>query len=152
MENFPYSTETSVRFRDTDAMGIAHHAVILSYLEEARTAYLVEALDLDGLEEISFTIARVECDYRAPATYGDRLKTGVRVTDIGDRSFEMAYRVEQAHSGEPVAEAKTVQVQYDYESGTSAPLPEDFGRRLAGMDACGSDEGTDQTSKDTETS
>lgn len=152
MEHYPYSAETSVRFRDTDALGMAHHAVILSYLEEARTAYLVDALDLDGLEEIAFTIARVECDYRSPASYGDRLTTGVRVTEIGDRSFEMEYRVEQADSGELVAEAKTVQVQYDYDRGTSAPLPEDFGRRLADFEANRSGGATrEETSTGTET-
>lgn len=152
MVRFPYSTETSVRFRDTDAMGMAHHAVILSYLEEARTAYLVDALDLDGLDEISFTIARVECDYRSPASYGDRLTTGVRATDIGDRSFEMEYRVEQADSGTVVAEATTVQVYYDYERGASAPLPEDFGRRLDDFEAERPEDATEQTSKRTESS
>lgn len=130
MEDFPYEVEISVRFRDTDAMGMVHHGVILSYLEEARTAYVVELFDLDAIEEIPYTIARVECDYRSPAEYGDVLTAGVRVTDVGDRSFEMEYRIAQGDTGELVADATTVQVQYDYDRGRSAPLPEDFGRRV----------------------
>ena len=35
-----YVHELRVRFAETDAMGVVHHAAYLPYLEEARVAYL----------------------------------------------------------------------------------------------------------------
>ena len=37
---YPFSHEIRVRFAETDAMGIVHHAAYLPYLEETRVAYL----------------------------------------------------------------------------------------------------------------
>ena len=40
MEGYRFSTEVTVRFAETDAQGIAHHASFLVWLEVARIAYL----------------------------------------------------------------------------------------------------------------
>ena len=42
MDGFSFSTEVRVRFAETDAQGIAHHASFVVYLEVARVAYLQE--------------------------------------------------------------------------------------------------------------
>src|SRR5919107_1161786 len=39
-DEFPFRVEVRVRFAETDAMGVVHHAAYLPYLEEARVAYL----------------------------------------------------------------------------------------------------------------
>ena len=40
MEGFSFSTDVRVRFAETDAQGIAHHAAFLVWFEVARVAYL----------------------------------------------------------------------------------------------------------------
>jgi len=42
MDGFNFSTEIAVRFAETDAQGIAHHASFVVWLEVARVAYLAE--------------------------------------------------------------------------------------------------------------
>jgi acyl-CoA thioester hydrolase len=42
MEGFNFSTEVVVRFAETDAQAIAHHASFVVWLEVARIAYLAE--------------------------------------------------------------------------------------------------------------
>ena len=42
MQGFSFSTEVLVRFAETDAQGIAHHASFVVWLEVARVAYLTE--------------------------------------------------------------------------------------------------------------
>ena len=78
-------------------------------------------------------MARVECDYRSPASYGDVLSVGARIPQVDDRSCVMEYRVEQSESGTLVAEAETVQVFYDYEAESAMEVPEHFRRRLRGV-------------------
>lgn len=126
MDDALYTSTSEVRFRDTDAMGIVNHAVIVSYLENTRTEYLFDVLEIDGVEEINFLIARVECDLRSPVRYGDTVRCGIIIPSLGNKSFTMGYRLEQESTGRLVAEAETVQVFYDYERETSIAVPEDF--------------------------
>src|SRR5512136_1453397 len=105
-----------VRFRDCDPMGHVNNAVYLTYLELARFEYwkTAEIGRLGG--EVSYIIARVEIDFRAPATTGDVLDIGICVTRLGRSSFSMAYEM-RGPDRRVVATAKSVQVAYDYAAG-----------------------------------
>jgi acyl-CoA thioester hydrolase len=125
VEGFDYVHRESVRFRDVDAMGHVNNAVFLTYLEEARIAYLLKF----GAEVESMILARVEIDFRAPLRMGDEIEIGVRPSNVGTKSFGLEYEV---RSGETLAaEAKTVIVSFDYESGRSVDLPQAWREALA---------------------
>lgn len=135
MKGYDYVTKSFVRFRDTDPMQMTNHAVVFSYLETARTEYMKALLGFEKVRDIPYLMAHVECDFRSPSSYGDVLKTGVRISEIGSKSFTMEYRVEQADSGRLVAEAETVQVFYDYDNEEPTSAPPDFRERVASFDA-----------------
>ncbi len=60
---------------------------------------------------------------------GDEIEIGVRPASVGTKSFELEYEV---CSGDTVAaEAKTVIVSFDYESGRTTELPESWREALA---------------------
>ena len=67
-----FEHEIDVRFRDCDALGHVNNAVYLTYLEQARFAHWQRLTGTSGIPR-TFILARVECDYRAQATVGDRL-------------------------------------------------------------------------------
>jgi acyl-CoA hydrolase len=69
-------------------------------------------------------IARAECDYRAPAVFGDELEIRMHVGAIGRSSFTLVYEIVNADSGRKVADGKTIMVSYDYQVGKSVPLPD----------------------------
>jgi acyl-CoA thioester hydrolase len=125
VEGFDFMHRETVRFRDVDALGHVNNAVFLTYLEEARIAFLVPL----GAEVSNMILARVEIDFRAPLRMGDEIEIGVRPANVGTKSFELEYEV---RSGDAVAaEAKTVLVSFDYESGRSIELPESWREALA---------------------
>ncbi len=125
MEGFDFVHREKVRFRDVDAMGHVNNAVFLTYIEEARIAYLLR-FDAGVTDMI---LARAEIDFRAPLRAHDEIEIGVRPAGIGTKSFELEYEV---RSGAAVAaQAKTVIVSYDYESGRSVELPESWREALA---------------------
>ncbi len=125
MQGFDFIHRETVRFRDVDALGHVNNAVFLTYLEEARIAFLVPL----GAEVSNMILARVEIDFRAPLRMGDEIEIGVRPANVGTKSFELEYEV---RSGDEVAaEAKTVLVSFDYESGRSIELPESWREALA---------------------
>lgn len=131
MQTFDYEHEIEVRFRDCDLLGHVNNAVYLSYLEQARVGYWQRLSGSAGVPR-SFILARAECDYRAPATLGDRLVVRVAVASIGRTSFTLDYEVLNARTRQVVVTAKTVQVMYDYTAGRSIPIPEHLRARLAG--------------------
>lgn len=115
----------TVRFRDVDSMGHVNNAVFLTYLEEARIAFLLPL----GAEVSSMILARVEIDFRAPLRMGDVVEIGVRPATVGTKSFELEYEVRSR--GVVAAEARTVIVSFDYESGRSIEVPESWREALA---------------------
>jgi acyl-CoA thioester hydrolase len=125
VDGFPFVQRETVRFRDVDAMGHANNAVFLTFLEEARIAYLQRF----GAEVEDMILARVEIDFRAPLRSGDEIEIGIRPAGVGTKSFELEYEV---RSGDTVAAAaKTVIVSYDYETGRSVDVPDTWREALA---------------------
>ena len=120
MWRFEYELE--VLFRDCDPLGHVNNAVYLTYLEAARFAWWRNTFGARGLTEHGFIVARVEIDYRKAALPGDRLLVRLRVEDIGRSSFKVGYEILNARTRELVAEAKSVQVAFDYAQGKSVPI------------------------------
>jgi acyl-CoA thioester hydrolase len=121
--DFVYRHRLSVRFRDCDAMGHVNHAVYFTYLEQCRLTFWREVTGAPS-PHTRVIIARAECDYRAPAVFGDELEIGVRVGEIGRSSFALVYEISDVRTGRSIAAGKTVMVSYDYQAGTSVQLPE----------------------------
>lgn len=130
-----YRHQLEVRFRDCDPLGHVNNAVYLTYLEQARFAHWrdVWGFDLEGLPDDApgVILARAEVDYRRPARYGDRLEVRISLDRIGRSSFTYIYEVVD-QNGATVAEAKTVQVMYDYAAGRPVPLSDEMKARLQG--------------------
>jgi acyl-CoA thioester hydrolase len=125
VEGFPYVHRETVRFRDVDELGHVNNAVFLTYLEEARIGFLVPK----GAEASGMILARVEIDFKAPLRTGDELEIGVRPVGVGTKSFELEYEI---RTGDTVAaEAKTVLVSFDYETGRTVEVPQAWREALA---------------------
>lgn len=98
MDGFRFSTEVTVRFSETDAQAVAHHAEYLVWYEIARIDYLAR---FDGgypalLEAgVDATTVEAHVGYRAPARFGDRLRIGARCLDVRGARFRFEYAVER---------------------------------------------------------
>ena len=122
-------------------MGHTNNAVYLTYLEQARFAHW-RALWGFGSPQLppgmpGVILARVECDYKRAARYGDVLEIRMRVAEIGRTSFRYEYEIVD-DQGRTVLVAKTVQVMYDYQAEKPVPIPDDIRalllKRLPGAD------------------
>jgi acyl-CoA thioester hydrolase len=118
-----YRHRLQVRFRDCDAMGHVNHAVYFTYFEQCRLTFWREQTGAPS-PHARVIIARAECDYRAPAHFGDELEIRLEVAEIGRSSFTLRYQITQVTSAALVAVGSTVMVAYDYPSGKSVPLPD----------------------------
>jgi acyl-CoA thioester hydrolase len=85
-----------VRFADTDAMGVVHHANYLAYFEAGR----VEAMRQIGVDYASvvarglhLVVIQANVHYVKPAHFDDVLEVETRVADIGAARFTFTYRM-----------------------------------------------------------
>ena len=116
-------------------MGHANNAVYLTYLEQTRFAHW-RSLWGHGTEEArqgvpGVILARVECDYRRPARYGEVLEVRMKIAEIGRSSFRYEYEIVD-EQGRTVLTAKSVQVMYDYAAEKSVPIPDSIRALLTG--------------------
>src|ERR1700679_2721060 len=82
--NAVFEHEVSVRWRDVDGLGHVNHAVFLTYLEEGRDAFYVQALGRDP----HYVVARVEIDMRAEIRYLERqLQVRIEGERVGTTSL-----------------------------------------------------------------
>src|SRR5947208_16888011 len=125
--------EVRARFRDIDPMRHVNNWVFLTYVQQARVAFLADAGAATGLEDMNLIIARVEIDFKAPVRLGQEVEISVRASRFGTKSFDLDYelRVEC----ELVAEAKSVQVAYDYARREPVPVPAAWREKLTAIPA-----------------
>ncbi len=135
-ERFPVVAPIQVRFRDMDAMGHVNNAVYLTYLEMGRMAYYMALFGPEvSPRDFNFILARVEVDFRSPVHLGEEIFVGTRVERVGNRSFHFAYEIREGKSGRLVAEARSVQVMYDYQKQRPMDaIPEEFLARLEALE------------------
>jgi acyl-CoA thioester hydrolase len=118
-----------IRWRDVDDYGHVNNAVFLTYLEEARDRLIGS---LFGARSWDFVIVRVAIDYRSELNQGDgEAIVRCRVTGFGTSSVRTAEEVRKA-DGTLAAEAESVVVTRDPETGHSRPLTEDERATLEG--------------------
>lgn len=121
----PFVHTETVRFRDVDALGHVNNAAYLTYLEQARIAFLAPM----GADQTGMILARAEIDFRAQVGFGDEVEIEVRPLRVGTKSFELGYTLRVR--GAIVADAKTVLVAFDYSAGQAVPVPDSWRNALA---------------------
>jgi acyl-CoA thioester hydrolase len=114
-----------VRFAETDAQGIAHHAAFVVFLEVARVAYLeryaggYQAIRDRGIEALT---TEVFVRYHRAAYFDERLTVWTRCTGLQGARFRYEYRIERA--GELVAEARTSHATVERETYRPTRVPD----------------------------
>jgi acyl-CoA thioester hydrolase len=99
VKGFANGYEVTVRFAETDAQGIAHHASFVVWLEVARVAYLAEHaggyrwIQEQGVEALT---TAVHVRYVATAAFDDILTIWTRCVDLRGARFRCEYNVMRA--------------------------------------------------------
>lgn len=141
MSAYPVEIEIPVRFRDLDGMGHVNNAVFSTFLESARVGYWQrlhpgEPLEVSP-EAIPFILARTEIDFRAQIPFeppGGAVRVRTRCPRIGTKSFELEYLIESADGEVLYAEARSVQVCFDYRANETVPVTDELRRRVAAFE------------------
>jgi acyl-CoA thioester hydrolase len=138
-EGFHNAHDVRVRFAETDAQGIAHHASYVVWLEVARVAYLADhaggyrSIREQGIEALTIG---VRVDYRAVAVFDDVLTVHVRCVDLRGARFRYEYRIER--EGELIATAETLHAIVDGATMRPTRIPPWFAESVARAESASS--------------
>ena len=105
-------------------MGHANHAAYFTYMEECRLTFWRALTGRASPPQVRVILAHAECDYRAPAHFGDELEIRMRIGEVGRSSFTQLYEIAHGADERRIAEGKTVMVCYDYQSAKAMAIPE----------------------------
>ena len=124
MDGFAFSTDVRIRFAETDAQGIAHHASFVVWLEVARVGYLAahaggyQAIRDGGVEALTTEVC---VRYHRAAYFDETLTVGTRCRDVRGARFRYEYRLER--DGELVADGYTLHATVDRETYRPTRVP-----------------------------
>lgn len=102
----PNITELTVRYAETDCMGVVHHAVYPVWFEVARTDYIKSAgMSYAEMEKggVMLPVAGISCRYRQPARYDDALLIEARISRLTPARIEFEYTVTRKGETEVLA-------------------------------------------------
>jgi acyl-CoA thioester hydrolase len=124
-------TPIRVRYAETDAMGIVHHAVYPVWMELGRSDLLRELgqsyADWEA-RGVMMSVAELRVRYRAPARYDELVEVRTRVKEAGRRKVIFAYDV--LRDGTRLAEGESLHVVTGSD-GRARVMPEDLLRLIS---------------------
>ncbi|MBX3412531.1 MAG: acyl-CoA thioesterase [Pirellulales bacterium] len=91
-----HEIEFRVRYKETDAMGVVHHANYLTYFEMGRVELLrANGGDYRKMEEegLFLVVARMNCSFHRPARYDDVVRLRTTTTRVTGAKIEHEYQL-----------------------------------------------------------
>ncbi len=95
-DRFVAETSLFVRYAETDAMGIVHHASYIVYFEEGRSHYARQrGSDYADFERSGhyLAVAEVNARYIKPMKYGDRVIIRCWIEEMKSRGLTFSYEI-----------------------------------------------------------
>jgi acyl-CoA thioester hydrolase len=125
-DRFVAETRFTVRYAETDAMGIVHHSNYIVYFEEGRSAYARQR----GTPYSSFErgghyllVSEVTLRYGKPARYEQELIVYTWLEAMKSRGLTFAYEITDAASGEVLVTGQTKHICVTHD-GKVSRIPE----------------------------
>ena len=133
MSQFRFYHPIEVRYGDLDPQGHVNNAKYLTYFEQARIAYWIDMgffTTDQSFMEIGVILADVHLTYLEPVYFGQKIKVGVHVARLGNKSMTWEQNVVDAQSGKELAKAEIVIVAYDYRREKTIPIPQEWREKI----------------------
>ncbi len=129
-----HTLDITVRFAETDLMGVVHHASYIVWFEAGRVAWMGAA----GLPYVqisnagyNFAVTDVQCRYRAALRFGDPVQVITRLVSLRSRQVEFSYEVVNSETGLLCASGSSSHICVD-NSGSMTRIPDWVAEGLTG--------------------
>lgn len=101
----------TVRYAETDQMGVAHHSNYPIWFEVGRTDFIKKmGLPYTIIEEngAMLPLLELKCTYKSSAKYEDEIVVKTRIKEYTGARIRFHYEVSKAGDEKPIAEGETL--------------------------------------------
>ena len=133
-ENGWFVVPYEVIFRDLDVFGHVNNAVFITYFEIGRTRLWFDLTGAREANEISFIVARAECDFRLQVGL-EQIEIATRIGEMRNTSFDFLYEIWKGPGREVAASGKVVTVLYDWKRRSKVAIGDDLRKKVAALQA-----------------
>ncbi|MCG7580932.1 thioesterase family protein [Mycolicibacterium sp. OfavD-34-C] len=121
---YGYFLPITTRWMDNDVYGHVNNVTYYSYFDTVANHFLITegGLDIHHSPVIALVVES-HCSYRAPVAYPDRLRAGLRVDKLGNRSVTYGVAIFTDTDTEAVAHGQFVHVFVDRETRRAVAIP-----------------------------
>jgi len=131
--DFRFFHPLRVRYSEVDWQGIVFNAHYLTYLDVAVTEYFRNiGLDYKQLAQegkMDMALVKTTLEYKSSAMFDDELDIGVRISHVGNTSYNVEFEIYKTGLEDLVLIGQTIYVNYNPVKRKSEPVP-DFFRSL----------------------
>ncbi len=110
-------TEVTVRYAETDQMGVVYYANYLVWFEVGRGAWCrakgFHYRDMEEQDHRLLMVAEATCRYKYPARYEDEIVIRTAVASASDAVIRFQYEIRNKNSGQLLATGATAHVFTD---------------------------------------
>lgn len=117
------STPIQTRWMDMDPFAHVSNSVFVAYLEIGRVDYCKRRLNVKGIFDVPFILARIEIDLKKSIEIHHQVEVQTSVIRIGNKSWDFQSKIIETNTKEIFAVAKTIQVAFDHVNKSSIPIP-----------------------------
>ncbi len=141
-EHFHYYHTICVRYADLDPQRHVNNAILVTYLESARMGYYqaVGMWDGQSFDQFGMVVAALHIDYNRPIRFGQRVKVGLGVRHMGNKSLRFRFQVQDGDGQTIFARGEITMVAYDPQADRSIPIPEAWRKKIETFEAQGDKE------------
>ena len=108
--------DITVRFAETDQMGVVHHSEYAVWCEAGRVAWM-EAAGIPYTEVAAagynFAVTDLQCRYRSAIRFGDAVQVITRLRSLRSRQIEFVYEIRNRRTGVLYADGHTRHICVD---------------------------------------
>ncbi len=110
-------TTITVRYAETDQMGIVYYGNYFTWFEVGRVAWCREKgfryRDMEAVDGRFMVVAEAVCRYKAPARFEDEIAIRTAVSSVTDKVVRFQYEIVNKQTGLLLASGETVHVVTD---------------------------------------
>jgi acyl-CoA thioester hydrolase len=132
MSEFKFFHPIEIRYGDLDPQDHVNNARYLTFFEQGRVNYMIHL----GLFEkgqsfmnIGIILADAHLTFKRPIHFGQKVKVGVRISKLGNKSMTSEYVI-VGEDGCEFASGSSVLVAFDYQTRQTIPIPGDWREKI----------------------
>ena len=134
-DRYRYFLPITTRWMDNDVYGHINNVTYYSYFDTVANHYLIHegGLDIHAGEVIGLVVES-KCSYHAPLAYPDRLRAGLRVDKLGNRSVTYSIAIFKEGEEQAAAYGHFVHVFVDRKTRKAVAMPDRLREALSKLD------------------